>query len=328
MKRRHFGMVAAAAALDAAFPGVGVTGLAQAARVVGPGALPPGSKASASVAPLGSDGSSGSSGSSASDGSVGGDLSEAAAEAGRAAPLGAAPAEQEVLSGSRITPSEAGQGVRGVRGVPGSRDALGASLSGHASNLHELGRPNDMNGGSGADFWSVPRSVWMTRPQTGEQIRCTYWRDGQVVRSEYERLCWFMRDARMMDNIERSRRAGRAAPASWYGYAAIDMDLLDVLYALQAWLRWFKIEQSLTLLSGFRHPVTNAATEGAAQMSMHTLGQAADIHITGVSAEQVGKFGVWLGGGGVGFYPGRGFSHFDSGRVRSWGESQRKRRTK
>lgn len=191
----------------------------------------------------------------------------------------------------------------------------------HESALSQMGAPSAASGaGAAPDFWSVPRSVWLRRSATGEQVRCTYWADGQVRAREYEQVCWLLRDVRMTSALEDRARSGQRTPQGWYGYAAIDVNLLDVLYALSAWLDLFGKSAPLQILSGFRHPVTNSATEGAARSSEHTRGAAADIHVAGVSVEALGRFGQWLGAGGVGFYPSRGFLHLDSGRVRSWSD--------
>ncbi|MGE8452685.1 MAG: YcbK family protein [Pseudomonadales bacterium] len=74
----------------------------------------------------------------------------------------------------------------------------------------------------------------------------------------------------------------------------------------------------ITVLSGYRHPYTNARTERAALNSLHMLGQAVDIRIPGVSASRIAQLGKYLSAGGVGYYPADGFTHLDCGKLRTW----------
>ncbi len=158
--------------------------------------------------------------------------------------------------------------------------------------------------GQSADFWSLPRELWLYRwnpvEKTSEMIRETYWYDGQLNADGYVRICELLRDD----------HAGQAVQ--------MDLTLLDVLRGTQGWLASFGIPRPLHVNSGFRTQETNRHTEGAARDSMHLHGRAADIHIAGVSAEAVSRFGLWLGGGGVGFYQAKDFTHLDSGRLRFW----------
>jgi uncharacterized protein YcbK (DUF882 family) len=169
-----------------------------------------------------------------------------------------------------------------------------------------------------SDFWSRPRTVWLKRPSTGEQIRTTYWADGQLIAHEYERLSWFLRDPRMQARIARLASARRAVPQGWYPAVGMDLVLLDILYAVGGWLEAFDMGRPLIVTSAFRHPVTNAGIEGAVKDSQHTRGAASDIVIPDVPASRVSAFGVWLRAGGVGFYPSKGFTHVDGGRRRTW----------
>lgn len=149
-------------------------------------------------------------------------------------------------------------------------------------------------------FWNQPRWVWLKRPATGEEIRAVYWAQGQLVQSEYLRICWFLRDVR--------------AKKSMY----MSIVLLDMLYATSAWLAWHGMARPITTTSGARFAATNAMIEGAAKDSLHQEGRAHDGLIEGVSLESMVKLGAWLGGGGVGYYPAKKFCHWDDGRVRFW----------
>lgn len=153
--------------------------------------------------------------------------------------------------------------------------------------------------GQSADFWSLPRELWLYRPATGEQVRAVYWADGQLVVDGYVQICRLLRDV----------QAG----------AAVQFDLvtLDIARGVYGWLRANGIDKPLIINSGFRTVHTNAH-EGGVRNSFHTKAQALDLRIDGVSSESIGRFGQYLAGGGVGFYPSKGFTHLDRGRVRTW----------
>ena len=169
-----------------------------------------------------------------------------------------------------------------------------------------------------ADFWERPRYVWMKRPATGEEIKDIYWANGNLIPEAYNRISWFMRDVKMERRIGLLAALGKMPPAGWFAGIGMSPVLLDILYATNGWLDHFGLSRPLILNSGHRHQVTNNATEGAARNSLHVLGRAGDIVIPGVSATSVSRYGVWLSAGGVGFYPSKGFTHVDDGRLRIW----------
>lgn len=154
--------------------------------------------------------------------------------------------------------------------------------------------------GAATDFWRRPRQLVLVHRSSKEHIDATYWSDGQLVVSEYERLSYFMGD--------------RTTNSGVYMHPV----LLDILYAIGGWLRYFDLKEPIQLNSGYRDPKRNLTIEGAARTSRHIKGEAADISIPGVSPLQVARFSVWLGGGGVGWYPDKGFTHVDSGGLRTW----------
>jgi uncharacterized protein YcbK (DUF882 family) len=153
--------------------------------------------------------------------------------------------------------------------------------------------------GQSADFWSLPRELWLYRPATREQVRAVYWADGQLVVDGYVQICKLLRDV--------------------HADAAVQFDLvtLDIARGVYGWLRANGIDKPLIINSGFRTVHTNAH-EGGVRNSFHTKAQAMDLRIDGVSSESIGRFGQYLAGGGVGFYPSKGFTHLDRGRVRTW----------
>lgn len=117
---------------------------------------------------------------------------------------------------------------------------------------------------------------------------------------------------REIDHFFRDWRAGATR--------SIDPDLvtllLDVRETLGAESRPFE------LICGYRAPATNARrhaqSSGVAKQSLHMVGKAADVRITGVSLSRLAAAGHAKGRGGVGFYPRDGFVHLDTGPVRSW----------
>ena len=98
----------------------------------------------------------------------------------------------------------------------------------------------------------------------------------------------------------------------------MNLVLLDILCGVQGWFRAYGVDKPLVINSGYRTKHTNDNTEGSAKNSMHLYGAAADIWMPGVPVDSIAKLGLYLKGGGVGFYPSRNFVHVDSGRLRTW----------
>lgn len=154
--------------------------------------------------------------------------------------------------------------------------------------------------GQTQDFWSQPRSLWLYRKETNEQVKATYFADGKVVEDDYKKLCVLLRDVRANQAVEMS------------------VVLLDILAGIQGWLMANGIQTPLHTNSGYRTAHTNANIEGSARNSKHISGQAWDGRVPMISTESLAKFAVYLQGGGVGFYQDRGFVHVDSGNRRFW----------
>ncbi len=76
------------------------------------------------------------------------------------------------------------------------------------------------------------------------------------------------------------------------------------------------------IISGYRSPLYNqllrSEGHGVAKHSLHQAGKAIDIHIPGTALEKVRQVALNLQWGGVGYYPGSGFVHIDSGNFRTW----------
>jgi uncharacterized protein YcbK (DUF882 family) len=149
------------------------------------------------------------------------------------------------------------------------------------------------------DFWIRPRHLRLAHP-SGDRIQVVYWSDGEVIRPAWEEVSWFLRD--------------RVDQKAVY----MNPVLLDILYGVCGWLDFYGIRDPLTTTSGYRTPGRSVRLEGAAQNGEHPKGGASDITHPSVSADRMARFGKWLGGGGVGWYPQRNFVHVDRGRLRQW----------
>jgi uncharacterized protein YcbK (DUF882 family) len=158
------------------------------------------------------------------------------------------------------------------------------------------------------EFWIKPRTLSVTRPQSGEKAKVLYWRDGEIIDSAYQELCHLMRDVN-----------GKAT-------APIDPKLFETLWGTQAFVARYGIEQPLEILSGYRTSRSNAKLieQGvpAARQSLHIEGKAADIRIANLNAEVLGGLVRSFRQGGVGFYyragPKGGWIHADTGLKRTW----------
>lgn len=151
-----------------------------------------------------------------------------------------------------------------------------------------------------SNFWDRPRELWLYRKSTGDQVRAVYWADGRLVPDGYVRICRLLRDVHAQQAVQ------------------MDLVLLDIMRGIFGWFETYGFVRPIIINSGFRTMHTNAQTEGAARNSMHTYGKATDLWMQGVSTEYMGKLGVYLSGGGVGYYASKNFVHIDSGRLRVW----------
>jgi len=131
-------------------------------------------------------------------------------------------------------------------------------------------------------------------------VREVYFSDGKLIAEGYINTCRILRDV----------QAGQAVQMSPV--------LLDILCGIQGFLQAHGQGSPLVTTSGYRSPATNAATEGASRNSMHLHGRAWDGRMPGVSGDLLARIALYLQGGGVGLYQGKGFLHVDDGRLRFW----------
>lgn len=146
-----------------------------------------------------------------------------------------------------------------------------------------------------------PRILTLNNLHTGESLKTEFFNGKSYDKSELARLNHFFRDYRA--NKSKS----------------IDPHLFDQLFRLQALLNTRKPVQ---LISGYRSLLTNNMLrengDGVAKHSYHTLGQAMDFHIEGITLSNIRKAALALRSGGVGYYPKSNFVHIDTGPVRHW----------
>lgn len=151
-----------------------------------------------------------------------------------------------------------------------------------------------------ADFWSQPRSLWLKRVATGEEIRQVYFANGQIVWPGYQAVCTLLRDVQAQQAVQ------------------MDLVLLDILCGVQGVLAGHGVHAPLHTHSGFRTPKTNNALENASRSSQHLQGKAWDGGVPGVHSEFFSRAAIYLRGGGVGLYRSQQFTHLDSGNLRFW----------
>lgn len=145
------------------------------------------------------------------------------------------------------------------------------------------------------------RQLILSNIHTGEQLRATYWAEGDYQDSELAALNRLLRD----------HRSGEVQ--------AIDRRLFDILYQLQ---QRTGARGTYEVISGYRSPATNNALRrpgsGVARDSLHLRGQAIDVRLSGLALADLRRAALGLRSGGVGYYPRSDFIHLDTGRVRAW----------
>jgi uncharacterized protein YcbK (DUF882 family) len=149
------------------------------------------------------------------------------------------------------------------------------------------------------NFLSAPRSLWITRPQSQESLRCVYWAEGKLQPEGYAAV----------NRIYRDLYAGVQRP--------IAVGLLHLNYAIQTAIGKLLSPRPMVLLSGFRTASTNAYV-GGVEPNIHGTGCADDFIYEGLSLEQNFHLARYFQVGGLGLYPDRGSLHKDLGRRRSW----------
>ena len=164
------------------------------------------------------------------------------------------------------------------------------------SHSQVLGADNAAGSGS-ADT----RFLYLLALHTMESVQLPFWSSGDYMAPNLSRIDHVLRDHRT-DEVH-----------------AIDPRLLDYVHALVVAL---DPQAPVHVISGYRSPATNAklrkSSNGVARKSFHMFGRAIDLRIPGFTAAETRDAAISLQLGGVGYYPGPGFIHLDTGRVRHW----------
>ena len=152
----------------------------------------------------------------------------------------------------------------------------------------------------GNSFWDQPRTLSLKRSKTNEIVNIPYFKNGQVDLQGYWKITYLLRDL----------------TANLMAYP--DLKLLDLLCAVQAWMKFYGNNNPLIITSGFRTKEHNNKLEGAAKDSQHLLGKAVDFVVPGLDPQAIGKIASHFQAGGVGIYLDKNFTHLDTGNIRSW----------
>lgn len=135
---------------------------------------------------------------------------------------------------------------------------------------------------------------------TGEKLSVCYW-DGDYRREGLSAVNDFLRDFRTGDRHP------------------IDPALLDQLHELRLATG---SSAPFQVISGYRSPRTNDALRSRggsqARRSLHMDGRAIDVRLADVPTAKLRDAALRLARGGVGYYPGDGFVHVDTGPFRRW----------
>lgn len=145
------------------------------------------------------------------------------------------------------------------------------------------------------------RHLAFQNTHTGEKLALTYFEQGEYITDALKEVNHVLRDHRTNEVHK------------------IDTSLLDLLYDLHNLLGANKPFQ---IISGYRSPMSNAmlnkTSSGVAKKSLHMLGKAIDIRLTGVDSSLIRNAAIAMKRGGVGYYQASDFVHIDTGRVRRW----------
>lgn len=156
--------------------------------------------------------------------------------------------------------------------------------------------PNNFN----IDFWNKPRSLFIKVTDTSEVSHIVYFENGKINENGYRLACYLLRDTHTNE------------------IKLIDLKLLDLICAVQAWIKHYGYNDPILINSAYRSLKTNNKLEGASKNSMHLSGRAVDFTVPGLSPLDLGRISAKFNAGGIGLYPIRNFIHLDTGNVRYW----------
>ena len=146
------------------------------------------------------------------------------------------------------------------------------------------------------------RTINLYNTHTGELLsKFVYWQDGNYIKEAVDEISYLLRD----------HRTDEVLP--------FDPTVIDQAFAIS---RKLGKSQPFEIFSGFRSEETNKElrqrSRRVARHSLHIEAKAIDLSLPGVPIKQLRAAALSLHGGGVGYYPQRGFVHIDSGPVRHW----------
>lgn len=172
----------------------------------------------------------------------------------------------------------------------------GIALAGPAQALPPAARP-----GSLLDELHdrVSPVLELAHAHTGERYAGQFYGAAGYDTAELQKLDWFLRDWRRDLSVQ------------------IDPRLFWALAVIRTVCQRAGFSGKAVINSGYRTRQTNTALEGAARNSLHMAGRAIDLTFEKVPPSQLVGCALALQIGGVGQYP--GFTHIDSGNLRSWG---------
>jgi len=147
--------------------------------------------------------------------------------------------------------------------------------------------------------WQRARTLWITRPDAQEAVRCTYWAEGRLVPEGVRELEHIFRD--VSENV----------------LHPISPALLHLNFAMQAALSSVLRARPMVLFSGYRTARTNRRV-GGVEHDTHCRGLADDFIHPGLSFSDNVRLARLFQVGGLGIYPARGSLHKDVAAFRSW----------
>lgn len=162
--------------------------------------------------------------------------------------------------------------------------------------LGGLTPPPDIEDADGDDRW-----LDLYRIHSRKSLSVRYFLDG-----DYDDKALAKIDTICRDNLQKEE-------------TVMDIELVDNLWMIKD---VFGRRAVVDIISAYRTPKTNAflrsKSKNVSKKSQHMKGEAIDIRIRGVPAEQLADAAHDLRLGGVGFYRRSQFVHLDVGRPRRW----------
>ena len=147
----------------------------------------------------------------------------------------------------------------------------------------------------------APKRIALLNLHTDEHLDIEYARDGAYLPTALSALEVLLRDFRTGERH------------------AIDPTLMDHLVNVA---HAVGVDPRFSVISGYRSSLTNARlherSSGVASHSLHMVGRAIDVRLSGVDCASLASRALDLKCGGVGYYRASNFVHLDTGACRTW----------